>query len=78
LETESLLLEAMEELMRGRTTLMIAHRLSTIRRADKIAVLVAGRLVEVGNHDELFAARGAYHHLHSLQFNVPVGAGAAK
>jgi ATP-binding cassette subfamily B protein/subfamily B ATP-binding cassette protein MsbA len=78
LETESLLLAAMEELMRGRTTLMIAHRLSTIRRADKIVVLVAGRLVEVGKHDELFAARGAYHHLHSLQFNSHVGAGAAQ
>ena len=78
LETESLLLEAMEELMRGRTTLMIAHRLSTIRRADKIAVLVAGRLVELGSHDELFAARGVYHQLHALQAGEPVGAGAAK
>ncbi len=76
LETESLVLEAIEELIRGRTTLIIAHRMSTIRRADKIAVLDAGRIVEVGTHHELFSNRGLYHRLYALQFASPLGAGA--
>ena len=66
--TESLLLEALQRLMAGRTTFIIAHRLSTIRRADQIAVLHAGRIVETGTHDQLLAARGAYHRLHARQF----------
>ncbi len=66
--TESLLLEALERLMAGRTTFIIAHRLSTIRRADQIAVLNAGRIVETGTHDQLLAARGFYHRLHAQQF----------
>jgi ATP-binding cassette subfamily B protein len=76
METESLVLEAIEELIRGRTTLIIAHRISTIRRADRIAVLDGGRLSEIGNHHELFADRGLYHRLYTLQFDSPVGAGA--
>jgi ATP-binding cassette subfamily B protein/subfamily B ATP-binding cassette protein MsbA len=66
-ETEAEVLEALERLMRHRTTLLIAHRLSTVRRAHRIAVLDAGRLVETGTHDELLARRGLYHRLHTLQ-----------
>jgi ATP-binding cassette subfamily B protein/subfamily B ATP-binding cassette protein MsbA len=66
--TEALLLEALERLMAGRTTIIIAHRLSTIRRADQILVLERGRVAERGDHDALLAARGAYYHFHSLQF----------
>jgi ATP-binding cassette subfamily B protein/subfamily B ATP-binding cassette protein MsbA len=67
-ETEAPLLEALERLMSGRTTLIIAHRLSTIRRANKIVVLQAGQIVETGTHSELLARNGTYAHLHNLQF----------
>jgi ATP-binding cassette subfamily B protein/subfamily B ATP-binding cassette protein MsbA len=67
-QTETLLIEALERLMKGRTTFIIAHRLSTIRRADRIVVLENGKLVESGTHQELLAANGVYHRLYSLQF----------
>jgi len=66
-QTESLLLEALERLMAGRTTFIIAHRLSTIRRAQRIVVLDQGRVVEQGRHRELIAAGGHYARLHDLQ-----------
>jgi ATP-binding cassette subfamily B protein len=65
--TEALLLEALERLMRGRTTLIIAHRLSTIRNADRILVLEDGRVAETGTHRELIAANGSYARFDSLQ-----------
>ncbi|MFU8893891.1 MAG: ABC transporter ATP-binding protein [Luteolibacter sp.] len=59
-ESERLVNEALERLMRGRTSIVIAHRLSTVRHADSILVLNHGRLIESGTHDELIAAAGTY------------------
>jgi ATP-binding cassette subfamily B protein len=57
----------MKSILGTRTTIIIAHRLSTIREADKIVVLDAGKIVEVGSHAELLSQGGIYHRLHSLQ-----------
>src|SRR5690606_8122881 len=64
-ESERLVQEALEELMKGRTTIIIAHRLSTVRSADNILVVEDGRVVESGTHIELFSkGSGLYHHLY--------------
>ena len=67
-ESERQVQAALEELMRGRTTLVIAHRLSTIERADRIVVLAHGRIAEIGSHAQLLAADGLYASLYRLQF----------
>jgi subfamily B ATP-binding cassette protein MsbA len=67
-ESEQAVQDALDALMMGRTTLIISHRLATIERADRIAVLAAGRLVEQGTHRELIQAGGLYARLHSIQF----------
>ena len=66
-QTEAFLLEALERLMRGRTTFIIAHRLSTIRNADRILVLDEGRVAELGTHQELILVNGPYAHFYALQ-----------
>ena len=67
-ESERHIQAALEEVCRGRTTLVIAHRLSTIERADRILVMEHGEIVEQGSHAELLAREGAYAALHRLQF----------
>ncbi|MGE5217883.1 MAG: ABC transporter ATP-binding protein [Chloroflexota bacterium] len=67
-ETEGLIQDALEKVMRDRTCLLIAHRLSTIRNADRIIVLHHGEVREVGTHAELMETRGIYHRLYQLQY----------
>src|SRR5208282_47414 len=69
-ESEALIQEGLRYLMRGRTTFVIAHRLSTIRRAEQILVVEAGRIIERGTHESLYAAGGRYYELYSKQHAV--------
>jgi len=69
-ESEMLIQEGLAQLMRGRTTFVIAHRLSTIRRADQILVVEAGRIVERGTHQSLYAAGGRYRELYDKQHGL--------
>ena len=75
-ESERHIQQALESLMRGRTTLVIAHRLSTVERADRILVLDRGAVVEQGTHAELLKAGGLYAALHRMQFREADEAGA--
>ena len=69
-ESERLVQEAVDRLLRGRTVFVIAHRLSTIVHADQILFLERGVIIERGTHAELLAARGPYHRLYSMQFGT--------
>jgi subfamily B ATP-binding cassette protein MsbA len=69
-ESERAVQDALERLMRGRTTLVIAHRLSTIEHADRVIAMDAGRVVEQGTHAQLLAAGGLYARLHTMQFGA--------
>jgi len=66
-ESERKVQQALDNLMKNRTTLVIAHRLSTIKNADRIVVMQDGRIAEEGNHDSLLRRGGIYNVLHSLQ-----------
>lgn len=72
-ESERFIQEAMEQVMKGRTTFVIAHRLSTIEHADRIVVMEGGKIVEQGKHRELIGRNGAYAKLHAAQFHDEIG-----
>jgi subfamily B ATP-binding cassette protein MsbA len=66
-ETEGMIQDALEKIMKERTTLVIAHRLSTVRKAHQIIVLEKGKIVEWGTHEELLEQKGVYKHMVDLQ-----------
>ena len=70
-DSERLVQEALQRLMKGRTTFVVAHRLSTIQRADRILVLDKGKLVEEGTHAQLLEHKGLYHYLYTIRLNEP-------
>lgn len=69
-ESEKLVQEALDNLIKNRTTFIIAHRLSTVKNADKILVLEKGKIVEIGTHKELIKKKGKYFRFYSLQFKI--------
>ncbi len=77
-ETEALIQDGIDKLMRGRTSIVIAHRLSTIRRSDRIIVLHKGEVREVGTHRELLEKKGIYYRLYQLQYKDQEGAESQK
>jgi ATP-binding cassette, subfamily B, bacterial MsbA len=70
-ESEQLVRQALERVAQGRTVFIIAHRLSSVWRADKIVVIEDGKLLELGNHEDLLASKGVYRRLYSLQLSHP-------
>ncbi len=68
--TEILIQKALKKVLQGRTSIVIAHRLSTIRDADAIVVLDNGRVVEMGQHQELLARNGAYSRLSAINYRL--------
>jgi ATP-binding cassette subfamily B protein len=73
-ETEKMIQQALEELLKNRTSIIIAHRLSTIEKADKIIVLHHGEVREIGKHNELLARQGIYYRLYQMQFKNGIAA----
>jgi ATP-binding cassette, subfamily B, bacterial MsbA len=77
-EAESVVQKALENLMHGRTTVVIAHRLSTVAGADRIAVVVGGRIVEEGTHESLLSSNGEYEKLYRMQYAANTGLNAGE
>jgi ABC-type multidrug transport system fused ATPase/permease subunit len=77
LNSERIVIKALAAAAKGRTTLIIAHRLATVRFADRIIVMDNGHIVEIGSHEKLLAAQGAYARLFALQTLQPAAAGCA-
>ena len=75
--TEILIQQSLDELCKGRTTLVVAHRLSTIKNADEIAVISGGKIAEQGRHEDLIQKNGIYADLYQLQFRANTGLDAA-
>ena len=71
-ETEVMIQNAIEKMMKNRTSIVIAHRLSTIQKADKIIVLDKGEIKEKGRHEQLLSQDGYYAHLHRMQYKEVV------
>ncbi len=69
-KTEELLQEGLLKLLEGRTSFIIAHRLSTIKNSDRIFYVAGGTIAESGNHDQLMAQKGLYHHLYQSQYDL--------
>ena len=69
-QTEQFIMDNMNKITEGRTTMIIAHRLSTVKNCDKIFVLDQGKIIEQGTHAELMALGGFYHRLYSIQHEV--------
>lgn len=69
-QTEILLQQGLDELLKGRTSFVIAHRLSTIKNSDKIIYIQDGQILEMGTHDELISQEGGYHHLYTSQYEL--------
>lgn len=69
-QTEILLQQGLDELLKGRTSFVIAHRLSTIKNSDKIIYIQDGQILEMGTHDELIASGGGYYHLYTTQYEL--------
>ena len=67
---EVLIQNALQKILKGRTSIVIAHRLSTIRNADKIVVLDHGKVAEVGNHEQLLNKRGVYSRLYAINYGL--------
>src|SRR4029453_6759806 len=78
METERLIEQALDEIMRGRTTFVIPHRLSTVKGADEVLVLERGEIVERGTHDELILRRGPYRRIYDVQMRDQEGCIAAR
>ena len=73
-----LIQQALENLMKGRTTFVITHRLSTVRNADLIVMMERGRIVEMGTHESLIAEEGLYHNIHQTLTEMELAASIAE